>query len=105
MTTASVLISVTAVNTVYNGDIRYFLADLGPTYPCHPLYERDMTWIDSNTAGASIKYVLEGLSEAGFNGVRLPMWAESDQVNGPDPFNPAVDIDHEYCTDLTKNII
>ena len=88
--------------------MRFYIADLGATYPCHPLYERDYTWIESNESDASrssVRYVLEGLVESGFNGIRLPMWPESDLVNGPDPFNEAVNVDHSYCSDLTTNIL
>ena len=110
LTCISILVSIVtgATRTYYNSDMRFFIADLGPTYPCHPLYERDYTWIESdnsNPSTSSVRYVLEGLAEAGFNGIRLPMWPESDEVNGPDPNNGFVNVDHSYCTDLTTNII
>ena len=88
--------------------MRFFLADLGATYPCHPLYERDYTWIGADVSNAqvsSVRFVLEGLAEAGFNGIRLPMWPDSPRVNGHNPNNGAVEIDHQYCTDLTTNIL
>ena len=53
LATASILVSVAAiVKTTYNGDIRFFIADLGATYPCHPLYERDYTWIGADVSNA-----------------------------------------------------
>jgi hypothetical protein len=33
----------------YNGNIRYFIADLAPSFPCHFLYEYDMTWFNMAT--------------------------------------------------------
>ena len=101
------VLSTAAARNIYNGDMRFFLADLAPTYPCHPLYERDYTWIQSdeeNPDRSQVRFVLEGLAKAGFNGVRLPMWPESDEVSGPNPNNPAVNVDHEWCTKLTYNI-
>ena len=68
------------------------------------MYERDYTWIESDRE-QSVKYVLEGLVKAGFNGVRLPMWPESDEVNGPNPYNPAINVDHSYCSELTTKIV
>ena len=109
LATASILVSVAAVpKTSYNGDMRFFLADLGATYPCSPLYERDYTWIGSDVSNAqisSVRFVLEGLAEAGFNGIRLPMWPDSPRVKGHNPNNGAVEIDHNYCSDLTGNIL
>ena len=50
----------------------------------------------------SVDYILDGLVSAGFNGVRLPMWPESDQVRGPDPTNESRDISREFCESLTN---
>jgi hypothetical protein len=32
----------------YNGSLQYYIADLGPGYPCHPLYEKDSTWFNGD---------------------------------------------------------
>ena len=88
--------------------MRFFFADLGATYPCHPLYERAYTWIgadDSNPRTSPVRYVLEGLAKAGFNGIRVPMWPDSPRVEVHNPNGGLVDIDHEYCNKLTANII
>ena len=88
--------------TSYNANIQYFIADLGPTSPCHPLYDRGYTWVTtSNDQEADT--VLNGLVAAGFNGIRLPMWPESDQVRGPDPSNESQDITRSFCDDINKN--
>ena len=106
---ASILVSVTAiVKTKYNGDMRFFFADLGPTYPCHPLYERDFTWIgadEENPKVSSVRFVLEGLAEAGFNGIRLPMWPDSPREFFHNPNNGLIEINHQYCSNLTVNIV
>ena len=49
--------------------------------------------------------MLEGLAEAGFNGIRLPMWPDSPRVQGHNPNNGEVLIDHAYCSELTTNIL
>ena len=82
----------------------YFLGDLGPTFPCHPLYERDYTWISSDN-DQSVEVVLNGLIRAGFNGVRLPMWPDNDLVTGPNPYRTGQDVDGSYCDFLTKNVV
>ena len=62
----------------YNGKLEYYIADLGPGYPCHPLYTKESTWFDGDDpTGVQIKAVLEQLSAIGFNGIRLPMWPDS----------------------------
>ena len=88
----------------YNAKMVYFLGDLGPTFPCHPLYDRTYTWISSDN-DQSVEAILNGLVNAGFNGVRLPMWPESDRVTGPNPYRVEQDIDVEYCDFLVKNIV
>ena len=88
----------------FNGDIQYFIADLGPTSPCHPLYEQSYTWVETEDAD-SLDRVLNGLADAGFNGVRLPMWPDDSRVSGPDPTNPSVDIGRDFCESLNKNWI
>jgi hypothetical protein len=70
----------------YNGNIEYFIADLGPGYPCHPMYEASRTWFEADTE-IGVRNLLVGLAEAGFNGIRLPMWPESDLVRGTDPYD------------------
>ena len=72
----------------YNGNLQLFIADLGPAYPCHPLYDFDETWFyPDNTANQNltIRKILDGLSNKGFNAIRLPMWPDSDKVSGPNP--------------------
>ena len=68
----------------YNGYIENYIADLAPGYPCHPLYENTVTWFDGDTT-EGVRNILVGLAEAGFNGIRLPMWPDSDLVRGADP--------------------
>ena len=92
------------VSVDYNGDMLYFLGDLGPTFPCHPLYERTYTWISSDN-DISVETVLNGLVRAGFNGVRLPMWPDSDLVTGPNPYREEQDIGADYCDELTRNVV
>lgn len=33
---AAVTIAAPSESPVYNGQLKYFIADLGPTFPCHP---------------------------------------------------------------------
>ena len=102
--TAAVLIAANAVfaQDNYNGNIQYFIADLGPTSPCHPLYERSYTWVDT-ADNDTMDRVLNSLVKAGFNGIRLPMWPNDDRVNGPDPANEARNISRAFCDSLNKN--
>ena len=88
----------------YNGIIEYFIADIGTTYPCHPLYDRAYTWINTSI-NDDLDKVLEGLVTAGFNGIRLPMWPDDSRVLGPDPTNEARDISRDFCDNLTKDWI
>ena len=78
---AASLIAVSALSTEalasFNGYIQYFIADISTTSPCHPKYERSYTWVNTSN-NDSVDYVLEGLVRAGFNGIRLPMWPDSD---------------------------
>ena len=83
----------------YNGNIQYFIADFGPTSPCHPLFERSFTWVDTGEEEV-IDRVLSSIVYAGFNGIRFPMWPEG--VAGPDPSNTLSDINKEFCDDQTK---
>ena len=54
LTLSTLLLSASAaIKKFYNGEMRFFLADLSATYPCHPLYERDYTWIQSDETDAS----------------------------------------------------
>ena len=86
LSAASLLVTQANAETKYNAKMQYFIADLGPTSPCHPLYDRAYTWITTSN-DQEVDSILEGLVKAGFNGIRLPMWPESDQINGPDPSN------------------
>ena len=67
----------------YNGDLKYFIADLGPSFPCHPLYSRTDTWFfadDADEGFLGIRTILDSLAKVGFNAIRLPMWPEADAV-------------------------
>jgi hypothetical protein len=78
-------VAVKKVPPSYNGELRHFIADLGPMYPCHPFFDMTNTWVDwedERDDYETIRNVLNGLSKAGFNGVRLPMWPYSDEVRG-----------------------
>ena len=44
----------------YNGNIEYFIADIATTYPCHPMYDRAYTWIDTSI-NDDLDKILEGL--------------------------------------------
>jgi hypothetical protein len=73
---------------VYNGNLKYFIADVAPGYPCHKNYYYDDTWFfadDKKINWEGIRNVLNGLSAHGFNAIRLPMWPDDDRVNGPNP--------------------
>ena len=72
----------------YNESMKYLFADLAPSFPCHFLYEYKTTYFNMSTDESnwnSIAVVLAGLKASGFNGIRLPMFPESDQVSGEDP--------------------
>lgn len=84
----------------YNGSIKYFIADIATSSPCHPKYERSYTWVDTSNTN-SMDLVLDGLVRAGFNGIRLPMWPDDIRVRGPDPANEAKDIGKTFCDSLT----
>ena len=98
LTTLGALEATQAVS--YNGSIEYFIADIATTFPCHPLYDRAYTWIDTSI-NDELDKILEGIIEAGFNGIRLPMWPEDGRVLGPDPTNEARDISREFCDSLS----
>ena len=71
--------------TTYNGSIKYFIADLAPSFPCHPSYQENMTYFNMATDESNwntIATILTGLQQIGFNGVRLPMFPESSGVYG-----------------------
>ena len=81
----AVTMAVPKAPPVYNGKLEHFIADLGPSYPCHPFFEEQATWFnqdDPQDNYKAIRDVLEGLSAAGFNGIRLPMWPYSDEIKG-----------------------
>ena len=93
-----------AAATDYNAKIKYFIADIATTSPCHPKYERTFTWVDTSN-GDAMDFVLDGLVAAGFNGIRLPMWPEDDRVRGPDPTNELRDINRDFCEEINRNWI
>lgn len=90
--------------TDYNGKMKYFIADISTTSPCHPKYERTFTWVDTSN-GDAMDFVLDGLVDAGFNGIRLPMWPEDERVRGPDPSNELRDIGRDFCEGINRNWI
>lgn len=50
--------------------------------------------------------MLNGLSKAGFNAIRLPMWPESSEVWGPDPTAGSDKrMPWNFCDWLSKNVI
>ena len=65
----------------YNGTMQYFIADLGPTSPCHHLYEQSYTWVDLYDVEL-LDRTLNAIVDAGFNGLRFPMWPNDDRVTG-----------------------
>jgi len=87
--------------------MKHFIADLGPSFPCHPLYDEANTWFDiENPTGNhyAVRLVLNGLAEAGFNGIRLPMWPESTKVDGPNPTSISQRFTRDRCNELSKTI-
>lgn len=83
---SAALVSREAAAVDYNGSIKYFIADLGATSPCHGLYERGFTWVETGELDV-LDNVLEAIMVAGFNGVRFPMWPDDERLTGPDPGN------------------
>ena len=77
-------VAIKAPDQIYNGYIEHFIADIGPGYPCSPYYEFASTWFKGDT-DEGIRTILRAVVEAGFNGIRLPMWPENDLVRGQDP--------------------
>ena len=50
--------------TSFNGKIKYFIADLAPSFPCHSMYEYDMTYFNMATDESNwnaIATILESL--------------------------------------------
>jgi len=99
---ASVLLWQTLAleKVTYNGSIKYFIADLAPSFPCHNLYEYGMTWFNMSTDESNwnaIATILNALSTAGFNGVRLPMFPESEKVTGENPDFDPINITWNQC--------
>jgi len=45
------------------------------------MYEASKTWFEADTE-IGVRNLLVGLAENGFNGIRLPIWPESDLVRG-----------------------
>ena len=88
---------------LYNGYIEYFFADLGPSYPCHPLYEDSRTWFGADTTNG-VRNLLLGLAEAGFNGIRLPMWPDSTYARGINPNDENSVYTRDDCDALSYNI-
>ena len=91
------------LNRDYNQRIVYFFGDLGPTIPCHPLYEREYTWTSADD-DSGVRSILNGLINAGFNGVRLPMFPDGDAVTGENPYRPSQTVNGTYCNSLVENI-
>jgi len=93
-----------APEQIYNGYIEHFIADLGPGYPCSPFYEKETTWFRGDDPDA-IRAILTAVVEAGFNGVRLPMWPASDLVSGPNPNDDDLGgYTRTQCDDISKLI-
>ena len=49
---------------------------------------------------------MNGLFNAGFNGIRLPMWPEDsdeNQIKGPNPANESIEIGRSFCDQLNKD--
>lgn len=92
--------------------MQHYIADLGPTYPCHPMFDSDQTWFsqdDDKDDWKSIRNVLDGLSEAGFNAIRLPMWPVSDEIGGR-VFTQQIgassqNFTRDECNQLSTNIL
>ena len=88
----------------YNGTIQYFIADLGPTSPCHHLYEQSYTWVDLYDVEL-LDRTLNSIVDAGFNGLRFPMWPNDDRVTGQDPEDFTKPVDKYFCDLMVKNVI
>lgn len=68
------------------------------------MYEASKTWFEADTE-IGVRNLLVGLAENGFNGIRLPIWPESDLVRGQDPYNNEGVYTRDQCDDLSKNIV
>lgn len=82
---AAVILATPQSPPIYNGKLQMYIADLGATFPCHPLFDSDQTWFNQDNPkddNKAIRDVLNGLAKAGFNAIRLPMWPYSDEVSG-----------------------
>lgn len=88
-------------SSIYNGSMQYFIADIGTLVPCHPLYDRAYTWIDIENDFQKDRF-LTALADAGFNGIRFPMWPDDDRVQGPDPINETELYDRAQCEYVQK---
>jgi hypothetical protein len=69
----------------YNGGLKYYVADLTSAYPCSPHFDTTITWFAPNDVDAAyrrIRQVLDGLSDVGFNAIKLPLFPYSDEVSG-----------------------
>jgi len=72
-----------------------------------------VTWFnqdDETDNYKAIRDVLDGLSEAGFNGIRLPMWPVNDEIKGSvTPFALSGDetknFTRDMCNDLSVTIL
>jgi hypothetical protein len=70
---------------VYNGDLEYYIADLSSGYPCSPYFNSEITWFSPDAEGNTyrgIRDMLNGLSDVGFNAIKLPLFPVSDDIKG-----------------------
>lgn len=54
---ASVTLAVRKEPPRYNGDLKYFIADLGPSFPCHPHFDSLTTYFDWTNWSNDYEYV------------------------------------------------
>lgn len=82
---ATVIMAVPKQKPLYNGELKHYIADLTAAFPCSPYFDSDITWFEADrddNAYRGIRNVLNGLSDVGFNAIRLPMWPDSEEVFG-----------------------
>ena len=107
LTLATVTLAIPKVPPVYNGNLKYLIADLGPVIPCHPYFDSQTTWFDPfnpDEAYKSVRDILNGLSKVGFNAIRLPMWPYNDTIVGVVETGTINKVTTEYTRDQCNDM-
>lgn len=107
LTLATVTLAIPKVPPVYNGNLKYLIADLGPVIPCHPYFDSQTTWFDPfnpDEAYKSVRDILNGLSKVGFNAIRLPMWPYNNTIVGVVETGTINKVTTEYTRDQCNDM-